>query len=188
MAFGFDRLPGTARNYINRSNPDYEIGQVISRRQFTRYTDRLVEDASEAEESGEGLASIAETDAMLADLADSLARRERQSGEAFQLRQGSGQRRYNAALEAYVSNQRARGRRINKRQAAASPEFKQIMADLKPSKRLSRDERRVARSKALDQLGGDQFFRNQYQSLYGGRAGGHGRTRVRRRGKPGKHR
>ncbi len=192
MAFGFVRAPGTSRNYINT-----ETGEILSRRQYDKFVDRLGK-----RNPGLAIDAIRDTERQLEALRASLNRREAQVAAREEIvsererilelekqlfragRQSSGQRRYNAALEAYVRSQRLRGRRINKLQARSDPAFKQALEDLKgwPNKRRSpaiADDNRVRRNRAMATLGGDVFFRDQYESLYGGRAGGHGvRTRV----------
>lgn len=193
MAFGFTRAPGTSRNYVNA-----ETGETLSRRQYDKFVDRLGK-----RNPGLATEAIRDTERMLEQLRDSLNRREAAVAAREELvaererilqlerqlfragRQSAGQRRYNAALEAYVRAQRSRGRRINKLQARAEATFKQALADLKgkPNKKKSpriADENRFLRQKAMATLGGDVFFRDQYESLYGGRPGGHGAVRITR--------
>lgn len=199
MAFGFTRERGTGRGYVaDGSNPEFAAGERLSRRQYDKYTERLGKRTHLP-----GTAEIRATERMLEQLARDLEREEIDESEAFQERlellqrrraiertsprraaQGAGQRRYNAALDAYVKAQRSAGRPIGKRDASRSPEFKQIMADLKGRPNKSRnpavaDDNRYRRQKALAHLGGDRFFRDQYESLYGGRPGGHGAYRMR---------
>jgi hypothetical protein len=194
MAFGFSRERGTGRGYVaDGSNPEFAAGTRLSRRQYDKYTERLG-----ARRHLPGATAIRQTERELEQLRRDLAAEEIESVEfldeqrrLLQQRRGieatspllsargAGQRRYNAALDAYVKQQAHRGRRIGKRAASQSPEFKQILADLKgkPNKRNNpriADENRFRRRKALDALGGDRYFREQYESLYGGRPGGHG--------------
>lgn len=164
-AIGFVREAGTGRGYVNVSNPNLPIGTRLARRQY----DKLAEAANirrTAEEIGE----------------------DHPGWEGAQQR---GQRRFNTALEAYAAEQRRLGRKVDRRKLKSSPEFKAILADLKgmPNKRGNpaiADENRFNRRKALDRLGGDKVFRDQYESLYGGRPGGHGfrRPATRSGGRP----
>lgn len=196
MAFGFTRQRGTGRGYVNDSNPDFATGQRLSRRQYDKYVETLGK-------RSHGADIIRETERQLETLRDQLSRRsadlDRQA-DALRLaeleleyerasfrmeRTSAGQRRYNSALSSYVKTQRARGRRITKREAAQSPEFKSIMTDLRGQTNRSRnpniaDANRFRRRKALDRLGGDQAFRDEYELLHGGRIGGHGFRKVRR--------
>lgn len=182
MAFGFQRRPGTSRGYVNTSNTEgpYEIGQTISRRQYDKYVESLGKRTHLP-----GTAAIRETERHLEELRRALAREEIEADELFEIRgelerlrgqsngpQARGQRRYNAALEAYVRQKRSQGIRIDKRQARSSAEFKTIMGDIKgrPNKRGNpniRDQNRFLRKRALDKLGGSNIFREQYDSLYG---------------------
>lgn len=192
MAFGFVRQPGTRRRFLNT-----ETGEEISYRQYNKVLDRLgarqpalktsVEALRAAENELERIRqSLASRSAQLDARETLLAERERELALERQLfraeRQGRGQRRYNAALEAYTRAQRLRGRpRLTKTQARAEPVFKQALADLKGRANPNRnpniaDANRFARQKALATLGGDAFFRDQYESLYGSRHG----TRVTR--------
>jgi hypothetical protein len=179
MAFGFQRLPGIARRYVNQSNPDFAPGAVISRRQYSAYTDRIIQEYA-AEEQKEGAEAIAAAQRHLDDIADSLRRRqEAEAGTIRSIRHGAGQRRYNALLDAYRLHQRERGHPVGKREAMQSAEFKALVADVKgkPNKRRSpivMEENRQRRRAALARVGGADFFRQQYESLYGGRTGGHG--------------
>lgn len=192
MAFGFTREPGTRRNYINA-----ETGERLSRKQYDAFVTRLGK-----RQPGLATSAIRDTERQLEALRTALNRREAEVAAREELvgererilalekqlfragRQSSGQRRYNAALEAYLRSQRSRGRRMNKLQARSEPAFKQALSDLKgrPNKKHDpriADENRYRRQKAMAALGGDTFFRDQYESLYGGRAGGHGNRIVR---------
>lgn len=198
MAFGFRRLPGPSRRFLNESNPDFAIGAEISYRQYDKYLaatarkavkggakeisrverelaetkrnlDRLQRDLEKRE------ASVAAREALVAEREKELALEK----ELFRKgRTDKGQRRFNVALEAYVRSERAKGRTISKREAKSSPAFKQIMSDLKgrPNKRRNPNiaaENDIRRRRALSQLGGADFFRDQYQSVYGrGTSGG----------------
>ena len=182
MAFGFIRLPGTSRRFQN-----IESGETISYRQYNKHLDRLGARAPALKTSIEAIratedelarirASLASREAELQAREALVAERERAlelERELFRAgRQSAGQRRYNAALESYVRSARLRGRRINKREARSEPAFRQAMKNLKGRPNPKRnptiaDENRFRRRKALDTLGGDVFFRDQYESLYG---------------------
>lgn len=181
MAFGFRRLAGTKRQYQNEAT-----GEVISRKAYDRHVQALITEYV-AEESELGAEAMSATARHLADLEDALRRRQVATRPETQARQGAGLRRRNALLEAYYETQQLRGSRATKAELGASPEFKQIIADMKgrPNPRRDpniRDDNRVRRSDALDRVGGDLFFRKQYEKLFpGGRSGGHGPNRPRRR-------
>lgn len=194
MAFGYTRQPGTRRRFLNT-----ETGEEISYRQYNKVLDRLGERQPALKSSVEALRaaerelerirqSLSAREAQLEARETLLAERERELALERQLfragRQNAGQRRYNAALEAYVRAQRSRGRRLNKTEARKEAAFKQAVRDLKGRANPRRnpniaDANRFARQKAMASLGGDVFFRDQYESLYGGRAGGHGMRVVR---------
>lgn len=190
MAFGFHRQAGSGRGYVNDANPDFAIGQRLSRRQYDKYIERIgkrthlpgAEAIRETERLLEQLRAnlaqrAADLDAQAAGLdlrEEQLALREQELAFEQQLfrkgRQSAGQRRYNALLNAYVGEQRRRGVKINKRQAAASAEFKQIVKDVKgrPNKKNNpniRDQNRFNRMKALDKIGGSNAFREYYKNL-----------------------
>lgn len=87
-------------------------------------------------------------------------------------RQDAGQRRYNAVLDLYVKEQRRQGKRLTKTEARKSEQFKNIMRDIKGKSNPTgaaaiKDANRFARQKALDQLGGSNRFREQYEQMYG---------------------
>lgn len=185
MAFGFAREKGGARGYVNESNPEFAPGQRLSRRQYDKFTEKLG-----VRQHGSGVDAIAETERQLEALRASLAQRasaldqreaslelrERELALEKELfrkgRQSAGQRRYNAALDAYVSEKRRQGQTINKIQARRDPEFNAIMRDLKgrANPRGSpniRDANKEKRLRALDALGGGANFREYYSKLYG---------------------
>jgi hypothetical protein len=196
MAFGFRRSAGTARGYVNETNPDFAIGQRLSRRQYDKYVETLGkrthlpgvgvlrEAQRRLEEIGDRLKHLAAQERELTERERALAERARLiEEEEIQLnlrsranrraRQNAGQRRYNSLLEAYVAEQRRKGdHTLNKRTAAQRPEFKQIVSDVKgkanPRNNPNiRDENRFRRMKALDKLGGSNVFREYYENLYG---------------------
>lgn len=181
MAFGYKRGPGATRYYVNELT-----GERISRRQYDKYVRALGKNQPVA-------LAIAETERMLDALRlrlaevsareNEVARREaelaaREAELALEKqlfrksRTDKGQRRYNAALDAYVAEQRRLGKRISKIDARKSAEFKSLMKDLKGKKNPKQnpkiaDENRFNRMKALDRLGGSQVFREYYEKLYG---------------------
>jgi hypothetical protein len=191
VAFGFARLPGGSRRYVNVSNVDSDvpIGETISRRHYDNIIERLgrrshqpgVEAIRESERALERLREAlaaraadlrgsAEAEASAAFLAARESEFERVS--ARHAAQSAGQRRFNAALETYVAEQRRQGKRISKVEARKSAEFKLIMADLKGranplGSAAIADENRFRRQKALDRLGGSQPFREEYRRMYG---------------------
>ncbi len=206
MAFGFARLPGRSRQYVNVSNTDapVPIGETLSRRQYDRYIERLgqrthlpgttaIRDAERRLEAlrqalldqRENLldqreADIAAREAALAEAERELQARQSAFGNSAQAR---GQRRYNAALDAYVDERRRQGRPISKRDARSTPEFREIMKDIKgrPNKRglgSVRDADAAKRRAAFDKLGGGITFKEFYQRLYPQRAPAAPGTRV----------
>jgi hypothetical protein len=187
VAFGFKRLAGRNRRHVVTGDTSgiYEIGQEISDRQYRAYLDKIGKRGSLP-----AVSAIRDTEAKLETLrrqlearsndldarAAALKLREQELDLEKQLfrraRTDSGQRRYNTVLEAYVRQQRRQGRKITKIEARKSPEFKQIMSDIKgkPNKRRDpniRDANVVRRRQALSRLGGANDFREQYESLYG---------------------
>ena len=188
MAFGFRREAGTGRGYINE-----ESGERLSRRQYDKHVERLgkrqhlpgAEAILATEHMLEGLrARIAEVSERETDVArrelelDLRARELEFEKQLFRKsRTSAGQRRLNATLEAYVQEQRRRGKKVNKIEARKSQDFKSILEKLKgrPNKGKSAsvaDENRFNRLKALDQLGGSNMFREYYEKLYGSIASG----------------
>jgi hypothetical protein len=185
MAFGFSRQPGNARGYVNENNSEYAIGHRLSRRQYDKYVKSIgqrkhlpgVEAIRETEKLLEKMRSdLAQRSADLDTREEALALRERELELEQQLfrkgRHSAGQRRYNVMLDAYVANERRKGRTLNKRQAMQEPVFKQAMIDMKgkPNKRHDPNiaARNVAmRRKALETVGGNQVFREYYDSMYG---------------------
>lgn len=185
MAFGFKRQPGTSKGYINESNPDYAIGQRLSRRQYSKYVETIGQ-----RQRSHGADYILETERKLEELRAALAQRaadldtreealrvrelelEFERAQFRRARQNAGQRRRAALLDAYVGEQRRRGKRITKREASGSAEFQQLVKDVRgrPNKRGNpniRDENRFRRLKALDAVGGGLVFREYYEMLYG---------------------
>lgn len=185
MAFGFARQPGTARGYVNQSNPDFAIGQRLADRQYRKYVESIGQrkhlPGAEAIRQTELLlekmrADLAQRSASLDTREAELELRERELELEQQLfrkgRHSAGQRRYNVMLDAYVANERRKGRTLNKRQAMQERAFKQAMIDMKgkPNKRHDPNiaARNVAmRRKALETVGGNQVFREYYDSMYG---------------------
>jgi hypothetical protein len=132
---------------------------------------------------------MAETARRLADIEDSLRRREVAERPETGQRLSAGLRRRNALLESYWETERLRGSTATKAELGKSPEFAEMMRDIKgqPNPRHDpniRDRNKFNRRKALDKAGGDAFFRKQYEKLYGGRAGGHGPRRRDSKGNP----
>ena len=185
MAFGFTRQPGPSRNYVNESNPDFAIGMKLSRRQYDAYIEKLGKRTHLP-----GAEAIRETERLLEQVRANLVLREneldRREAELalreaeLQLeqqlfrrgRQNAGQRRYNAMLDAYVANERRKGRTVTKRDARSEPRFKQIMSDIKgtPNKRKNPNvaaANKIRRRAALEAVGGQAAFREYYDGLYG---------------------
>lgn len=195
MAFGYRRAPGSSRGYINESDPDgpVPIGGRISRRQFDKRVGQIGKRQSlpGAEAIREALHNLERTAAILDQRAqDLVGEREQLSREQQRLaleqeeldlekqlfrraRQDAGQRRYNAVLDLYVKEQRRQGNRgLTKTQARKSEQFKAIMRDIKGKSNPTgnaniKDTNRFQRQKALDQLGGSNRFREQYEQMYG---------------------
>lgn len=193
MAFGFDRNSGKSRSYTFRggdSNAPFEVGQTVSRRRYDAYVESLGKRTHMP-----GASAIRDTErqleAMRADLAKrvddvaaremTVALREQELELEKQLfrksRTSAGQRRYNTVLEAFVREKRRGGRKISKIEARKSPEFLEIMKDIKgkPNKKNNpniRDQNRALRKRALDKLGGATIFREQYENMYGPADGG----------------
>jgi hypothetical protein len=200
VAFGFRRQSGTGRGYVNESSPDFAIGQRLSRRQYDKYIETLgkrthLPGADAIRETERRLESLREQ--LLARAADLDTREtalrlrelelEFEQAQFRKARQNAGQRRYNALLDAYVGEQRRRGKRIGKREASQTAEFKQLVADVRgrPNKRGNpniRDQNRFNRLKALDAVGGGLVFREYYEMLYG-RQGQLGASHARAHGK-----
>jgi hypothetical protein len=191
MAFGFDRMPGTARNYINRTNPVFGVGQILSRKQYDKYVEQLgarthlpgAEAMRAAEQRLEALrdaldARSGQLEQQARELAEreiALAQRERELAERGvyrRTRQGAGQRRYNLALDLYVEQERDKGRRLTKRDARTEPAFKAALADIKgwknPTKNPNVTSVNMARRrKGFAALGGADRFKEAYERLYG---------------------
>jgi len=183
--FGFKREAGTGRGYVNESNPDYEIGTRLSRRQYDKFIEK-----QGARQKLPGADQIRETERQLEQLRDALARREtaldlretelKLREQELQLekdlfrkgRQSAGQRRYNTMLDAFVTNERRKGKTVNKRDARNDPVFKQAMEDIKgkPNKRKNPNiaaENVERRRRALAVVGGGDVFREYYERTYG---------------------
>lgn len=189
MAFGFKRLPGTARTYLNESNPDLPIGTVLSRDQYDKFVIRLgkhnykpgIEAINEAsrniEETADKLREIAKLQGLNADLQAQLTHAEGELARTNRLLRGrektdAGQRLLNITLDLYVDEQRAQGRNITKQQARKSTEFKEILSALKPKANKKRNPREKARDmaakrRAFQKLGGSDNFREKYERRYG---------------------
>lgn len=183
--FGFKREAGTRRNYINESNPDFAVGQRLSRKQYDKYIERRG-----ARTHLPGAEQLRETERLLEQMRANLALRANELDQreaSLQLReaelkleqelfrkgrQNAGQRRFNAMLDAYVSNERRKGRTVSKLKARSEPAFKQVMEDIKgkPNKRRNPNvaaENAIRRRRALDAVGGGATFREFYTGLYG---------------------
>ena len=185
MAFGFSRQPGAARGYVNEGNSDFAIGHRLSRRQYDKYVEKLgqrhhqpgAEAIRETEKLLEKMrADLVQRSASLDTREAGLELREKELELERQLfrkgRHSAGQRRYNVMLDAYVANERRKGRTLNKRQAMQEPVFKQAMIDMKgkPNKRHDPNvaaRNVVMRRNALERVGGAQVFREYYDSMYG---------------------
>lgn len=186
MAFGFSRERGTGRGYVNETNPAFAPGQRLSRRQYDKMIETLGArthlPAAEAIRAAElrmetirrdlmerGAALDARERDILAREA-ALAAREAEpmirAGYRRQ-RQGAGQRRYNAALEAYVKRT---GK--SRREAAKDAVFREAVKNLK-AKPNPRDNPNVAarnvarRRAAYAVLGGSDGFREEYERMFG---------------------
>lgn len=197
MAFGFTREPGTAAGYINVDNPVFAPGQRLSRRQYRKYLEQIggrapgggVAAIHAAEQRLEALrealnARQSDLDVLARELAAreiALAERERSvavRGVFHTERTRAGLRRHRVLVEMYQDKQRAAGVRLNKRQVAASPEFKQIARTIRETDRAQTTKARerdpnaadralFRRKQAFDALGGADRFREDYVERYG---------------------
>lgn len=192
MAFGFRRLSGRARNYEAVDAEGYAPGTVLSRRQYDAYVSRLgrrerlpgFDLIREAERRLEALqarleaaerAAQSEFEREAVTQAREAARREGAATAQAKLRrsrQQAGQRRYNSLLKSFREERARQGRPISFREARVNAEFRQIVADMKGKANPKgdpniADDNRSRRMKALDRLGGDRVFREQYAALYG---------------------
>lgn len=211
MAFGFSRAAGTSRGYVaDGSNPVFAAGQRLSRRQYDKYVEQIgqrshLPGAEAIRATERNLEALREAltarqtalDSQAAELAArelAVAEREAQAarrGGFLRERQGAGQRRYNLALELYVTREREAGRPVTKRDAAKRAEFKAALADIKGRPNPSRNPNIAAdnvakRRRGFAVLGGADRFKEQYERQYGrvarGRRPGRGNS-IRRRNK-----
>jgi hypothetical protein len=176
MAFGFRREQGVARGYVNVDNPLFAPGQRLSRRQYDKYVEQIgarsflpgeqaLRDAERRLTAlRDALAQRSEAlDTRERELAErelALAQRERERVEtgvqSAVRRKGSiryGLDRYRGALDLYQRRARDAGRVINKRQAAAEPEFKAIWSDIKGQKNPSRNPNVTKRNQSRRMTG-----------------------------------
>lgn len=192
MAFGFRREPGTGRGYVNEAS-----GARISRRQYDKYVEsigrrehlpgvteaaRAMRDAEAAmdrlrrELAARGAALDARERELLAREAAVAAGEARQRRSVFTRveRQGKGQRRYNTALEAFMSRRKEQGRPVSRREAAKAPEFRAALAEIKGKPNPRGDPTIAAanqarRNAAVEQLGGWREFEEMYRKRHGAR-------------------
>lgn len=212
MAHGFKREPGTGRGYVNVDNPNFATGYRLSRRAYDVYADSLgartkrprISDLSERMVATQNTlrATQRELDRLAAELSSTqsaqtrgqmLATRRqqreatRQQAEITKLleredKTAKGLRRYHAALQSYVEEQNARGRKISARQAAQDPAFRNAVKLLKGkpnpfgSERI-RQANAESRKRAIQVLGGSAAFKEVYDRRYGQRV-----TRIHRSG------
>jgi hypothetical protein len=212
VAHGFRREKGAARGYVNETNPDFSPGHRLSRRQYDAYADRLGARTHRPRMADLTVSltatqqTLRDTQAELDRLARELAasgraqtrgqmlvarRRQREAmqsareTEALLTREDrtvKGLRRYHAALQSYVEEQRSRGRDVSARQAAKDPAFREAIALLKgkPNPRGSvriRQANAEGRKRAIQALGGSAAFKEVYDRRYGQRV-----TRIHRSG------
>jgi hypothetical protein len=189
VAFGFERKKGSARIYVNVSNPDFEIGQELSRRSYDKYVTSIgrrnpglatgANAIREAERQLEALRRSLDMRAHALDLRErDLARREAEAAADLERklfraeRQSAGQRRYRSVLDAWRDEQARHGRQISKRDAARDPGFRQVLADMKgkpnprgnPNIRLQNE---ALRERAAKHLGGWRRFKEIYEGMFG---------------------
>lgn len=206
MAFGFRRLPGASRRYEAVNAEGYEPGTVLSRRQYDAAIERVgqrshlpgFDQIRAAERRLEALTdqldrtsrtqqSEFEREAVQQARASAAAERARLAEARTRLtRQGAGQRRYNALVKAFRAEKKRQGKPASYREAQQSPELRDIVAAMKgkPNPKGDpniADENRFNRLKALQRLGGDMVFREEYQRLFGRAAQGTGRQPQGRR-------
>lgn len=185
MAFGFRREAGKGRGYVNEGNADFAPGQRLSRRQYDNYIEGIGK-----RQHLPGTEAIRATERQLEQLRENLRQREQnlntreaslklreQELELEKLlfrtgRTSAGQRRYNAVLDAYVTEQRRQGRKVTKIEARKSDAFKSILNDIKgrPNKRHNPNiaaDNKQRRLRALERIGGGAAFREYYERMYG---------------------
>ncbi len=174
VAFGFERQRGTARGYVNIDNPDFSPGARLSRRAYDNYVEGI---GKRNPLLAEGVTALQDAEELLQAIEQEYGTDEPEAFGTFQriTRQRAGQRRYNAALQLYVEREQKAGRKVNKKAAAASSDFKRIMRDIKGKPNKSRNpnvaaENRRKRSQAFADLGGSVAFVEQYRAKYGNRA------------------
>lgn len=202
----------TARGYINVSNSDFAPGFRLSRRQYDNYVELLglrtkkPTIASLTDRIRDTQRQLRDTKAELDRLSKELAAEgraetrgqmlvaRRRQREAEQMEKettavleredktAKGLRRYHAALQSYVEEQRNRGNMVTARQAANDPAFKEALKLLKgkPNPRGSERIRQAnaeGRKRAVAMLGGNAAFKEVYDRRYGQRV-----TRVHRSG------
>lgn len=212
MAHGFRREPGTGRGYINVDNPNFAPGVRLSRRAYDKMAESIGARSHRPRLSDlrvrmvDTQTTLRATQTEIARLAGELVqspspeargrllaarRRQRQAqqqeAETARLleredRTAKGLRRYHAALQSYLEEQRARGRRLSAKEAANDPAFKEALRLLKgkPNPRGSeriRQENAEGRKRAVATLGGSAAFKEVYDRRYGQRV-----TRVHRSG------
>lgn len=202
MAFGFDRERGSGRGYVNTSNKDFGTGARLSRRQYDKYVERLgarrpreakaelsrkIREASQDIRDAER--QLRAIEHRLPHLRDNLTSgREAQAQAALILaeqrrdiaasellgseRSAKGTRRYHAALDAYIDQQKREGVVVSRREAAKSPAFVEIEKLLKgkPNPRgleSISESNKALRDRAFDRLGGVEQFRDSYGKRYG---------------------
>lgn len=192
MAFGFHRLSGASRRYEAVNAEGYEPGAVLSRRQY----DAAIERAGRRSHLP-GFDQIRAAERRLEALSDELDRSARTQQSEFEreaaaqarasaaverarlaeartrrINQGKGQRRYNALIKRFRAEKKRQGKPVTYDQARNSVEFREINAAMKgrPNPKGDpniADANRVSRMKALDRLGGDRAFAEEYARLYG---------------------
>lgn len=202
----------TARGYVNVSNSNFAPGYRLSRRQYDKFTEALGARSHRPKISdlttqiADTQRVLRNTQAELDRLATELERGDaarvrgemlrarRQQREARQVeaettkileredRTAKGLRRYHAALQSYVEEQNARGRRVSAREASKDPAFQEAVRLLKGRRNPRgleriRQENAEGRRRAVQTLGGSAAFKEVYDRRYGQRV-----TRVHRSG------
>jgi hypothetical protein len=181
------RLPGKDRRYINVSDPAYPVGHILSRRQYDKHMEKQgkrkkLSPLNVLSWIGDRISDLKHflTDTFRPAPARERAAQELHSAEQSRAsahrraRQRAGQNVYNHALDAYVRREREAGRPTTKRAARSSPEFRQIMREIKPRK-LSKNpnnaaRQRQARQAAYGALGGANDFWATYDKASKARA------------------
>lgn len=189
MAFGFTRLPGTAKRYQNVANPDFDLGQVLPYRQYANYINRqglrqhlpgvhdaalqLLKTENELLRLRAELAEqrVAELEGLIE--LEATAKRQRSVFERVRST-GAGQRGYWAAVKAYQRHMAEQGVRLTTRQVQAAPRFREA-EKLRRGKPNPTGNPNVAarnaegRRRAFEMLGGGKAYREQYERQYGRR-------------------